>query len=136
LYSTSLILKFQFISNFAVGNTVAIPILNHVLKIFVLSVIHCIPSQNGVAHVIHACKNHVAHIAPVLPWIHWGPVAQVFPSIQLEPVAHVGHCKPVSHVSHFAHVGHCGPVSHVSHFAHWIFHQFQIHVPFAHEYCK
>ena len=85
LYGTSLILKSPLISNFALGNIVPIPMLNHVLKIFALFVIQSLPSQNGVAPVIHACKNHVGHIAPV------GPVAQVTQLIQLvqfSPVIH------------------------------------------------
>ena len=133
LYGTSLILKSPLISNFALGNIVHIPMLNHVLKIFALFVIQSLPSQNGVAPVIHACKNHVGHIAPVShlgpvnqishcsPVFPLGHVNQISPVSHLDPVNQMIHCSPVfplGHVNQISPVSHLGPVNQILHCAH------------------
>jgi len=67
------------------GVDVPIPTFPPVLNIFVFVVFHANPFQNGVAHSIPACKNPVAHPAPVDPVAHLA---------QLGHVAHGNPCIP------------------------------------------
>ncbi len=65
---------------------------------FVSVVIREVQFQNGVAHIIQSCKNHVAHLAQVAQLI---PLAQV---AQLIPLAPVAQLIPLAQVAQTVHV--------------------------------
>ena len=63
--------------------------------------------QKGIAHVVHACKNHVAHCGPATH------CAQSLQFVQFAHVAHLAHAAQSLQFIQFAHVAHCAHVVHV-----------------------
>lgn len=77
---------------------------DHILYMLVSVVVREDPFQNGVAHIIQACTDHVGHCG------HVAHVMDVDP-----PFAQISQAGHVAHMAHTDHVGHCGHVVHVVH---------------------
>ena len=109
---------FPWTSSFAFGLFVPIPTFHQILKIFVSFNIHANQFRYGVAHRVHASKNHAGHCGHVAQAGHCGHVAQAGHCGHVAQAGHCGHVSHTGHCGHVSHTGHCGHVSHTGHCGH------------------